>query len=72
VKYLGYVLGLAGVRVVNAYFYNTSLNVFFQRTVLMIVLAYVISGLRARRRRRKSMAASHVKPDATLKQACPR
>jgi hypothetical protein len=69
VKYLGYVVGLASVRVVNAYFYSTPLDVFVERTILMVVLAYVISGLRARRRRRTSMAASHLKQDATLKQA---
>jgi hypothetical protein len=50
-KPLGYVAFLVAVRVVNAWFYDTPLDVFIQRTVMFIVLAYVVSNLRARRRR---------------------
>jgi hypothetical protein len=47
-KRLGYVVGLVGVRVVNACFYSTPLDVFVQRTVLMVLLAYVITEFRRR------------------------
>jgi hypothetical protein len=49
VKGLGSVIGLAGARVVNAWFYHTPLDVFIQRTVLTILLVYMISELRALR-----------------------
>jgi hypothetical protein len=48
-KRVVFVLGLAGVRVVNAWFYGTPLDVFIQRTALMIGLACVIIVLRALR-----------------------
>jgi hypothetical protein len=50
-KRVGYVTGLVGVRVVNAWFYHIPLDVFFQRTVLTILLAYVLSALGMRWRR---------------------
>ena len=45
-KRLGSVISLAATRVVNAWFYDTPLDVFIQRTVLIILLVYLISGLR--------------------------
>ena len=41
-------VGLVGVRVVNAWFYATPLDVFVQRTVLMILFVYGITAFRRR------------------------
>jgi hypothetical protein len=49
IRRVGAVIGLAGVRVVNAWFYHTPLDVFIERTVLMILLAYVVNEIRVMR-----------------------
>jgi hypothetical protein len=59
-KRLRSVIGLAGVRVVNAWFYGTPLDVFIQRTMLMILLVYLISGLQLCVRRRCRVVAARL------------
>jgi hypothetical protein len=59
-KRLAYVISAAGTRVVNAWFYDTSLDVFIQRTVLIILLVYLISGLRLSTRRRCRVVAARL------------
>jgi hypothetical protein len=57
-KRLRSVIGLAGVRVANAWFYDTPLDVFILRTMLMILLLYLISGLQlCVRKRCRAIAA---------------
>jgi hypothetical protein len=60
IKGVGYVVGLVAVRVVNAWFYATPLDVFVQRTVLMILLGYGIAAFRRRwLERRMGHPAAH-------------
>ena len=51
-KYAVTIAGLVAVRVLNAILLHTPLDVFIERTILMIVLAYGVTGFRAWRRRR--------------------
>jgi hypothetical protein len=59
-KRLGSVISFVGTRVVNAWFYDTPLDVFIQRTVLIILLVYLISGLRLSIRRRCRVVAARL------------
>jgi hypothetical protein len=46
-KSVGFVVGLASLRVVNGWLSGMSVDVFMERTVLMILMVYAIIGIRA-------------------------